>query len=125
MKDIIQGYQKDEILNVKEDQPIEKKDFMSINKPGMLFRKKKKGVDAGDVKDKSGKHGKFTRNEFTERRSLMDHHSEDSGISKSKFLGLFKLFVITSFIYALNSFCYTHRGGRNWDDLKVLDVHPE
>ena len=97
---------------------------MSINQPSQVFRKKKKGKDAGDIKNKTGKHGKFTRNEFVERRSLMDHHHPESAISRSKFLGLFKLFMLMSFMYALNIFFYTHRHGRSWDDMKVWNIYP-
>jgi hypothetical protein len=75
---------------------------MSINRPGEKFRKKRKTKDAGDIKFKSGKHGKFTRNEFVERRSLLDHDHPDSALSRSKFLGLMKVFLIMSFYYALN-----------------------
>ena len=97
---------------------------MSINQPGLTFRHKKKGIDAGDIKVKTGKHGKFTRNEFIERRSLMDHHHPDSAISKSKFLGLFKIFMMMSFFYALNIFFYNRRHNRSWDNDKVLETIP-
>ena len=97
---------------------------MSINKPGFIFRKKRKGKDAGDIKDKTGKHGKYARNEFVERRSLMDNHHPDSALSKSKFLGLFKIFVFIAFFYALNIFFYTYRHGRSWENLKVWKIYP-
>jgi len=97
---------------------------MSINNPGLKFRKKKKGKDAGDIKDKSGKWGKFTRNEFVERRSMMDSNHPDSAISRSKFLGLLKVFIIMAFYYALNIFFTEHRHGRSWDDMKVWRIFP-
>ena len=89
---------------------------------GGTQRKKKKSKDHKDIRTPSGKYGKFTKNDFVARLSLLDY-DEDSGISKSPFRGLLRMFYILGFIYALNITLKAHRNGKSWSDMNVFKIY--
>ena len=108
-------------INIKEDQPISQKEFASFS--SYTQRKKKKSKDHKDIRTPSGKYGKFTKNDFVARPSLLDYQDVESGINKSPFRGLLRMFYILGFIYALNLSVKAHRNGKSWSDMNIYQQY--
>lgn len=106
-------------INMKEDQPIDQKEFASFS--SYTQRKKKKSKDHKDIRTPSGKYGKFTKNDFVARPSLLDSSDPDSSITKSPFKGIMRMFYILGFIYALNLALKAHKGGKSWSDYNIWE----
>ena len=86
-------------MNKSEDVPKESlKQFQNVSNGPSLKRRKKKGIE---MKDK--RLGKFVKNDFVERKSLLDQINDDSGINKSPFKGILRLTMLVVLIYVLNS----------------------
>jgi len=66
------------------------------------IRKKKKGIEIKDLRNKEGKYGKFAKNEFLKRSSLLDTFSDDSAINKSPLKGIYRMILLFSVIYVCN-----------------------
>ena len=86
-------------MNKSEDVPKESlKQFQNLSNGPNIKRRKKKGIE---MKDK--RLGKFVKNDFVERKSLLDQINDDSGINKSPFKGILRLTMLVGLIYVLNS----------------------
>ena len=86
-------------MNKSEDVPKESlKQFQNLSNGPSTKRRKKKGIE---MKDK--RLGKFVKNDFVERKSLLDQINDDSGINKSPFKGILRLTMLVGLIYVLNS----------------------
>ena len=68
-----------------------------------------------------GKYGKFVKNDFCVRKSLLDQIDDDSGISRSPFRGIFRMALLLGLVYALNSVVKHNKRTNNWwHDIDVL-----
>lgn len=88
-----------------ETSPLKKK-YTGETIEGSQFRKKKRTNDLKDVR--TG--GRFAKNEFIERRSLLDQFYLDSSISQSPFKGLIRIAFFACFIYIVNNICVINDG---------------
>ena len=79
-------------------------------------RKKKKGNELKDFRAEAGKYGgRFSKNDFVERKSILDQINTDSGINQSPFRGILRMTFLLALIYVLNSICHDLLRYKSWD----------
>ena len=89
----------------------------------MFGQNKRKTIDLGDQKSKSERFGKFVKNDFVERKSLLDEVNDDSAMSKSPFRGILRLVLIVGLVYALNALVKSRQNAQSWSDLNVFRIY--
>ena len=112
----------------KENANPQRSESPEYKPPSPGKRKKKKGIEVKDFRDESSKYGgRFSKNDFVERKSILDQINTDSGINQSPFRGILRMTLLLALIYVINSIFHDLLRKKSWDEsvkqFKMIKIY--